>query len=120
MMKSSVGAHGAARRANRITLGTLASLLVVILAWPLQGGLTARNFVIAGALAAPLLLPIRGLWRGSRRTHAWATLCVIPYFIVGTVESISNPDTRAWSATALALALVLFTALIVYLRLTRP
>ncbi|HSN72810.1 MAG TPA: DUF2069 domain-containing protein [Steroidobacteraceae bacterium] len=109
----------AARRANQLALVLTGALLAVVLAWQLADGLTARNAVVAAILGAPLLLPIKGLWQGSRYTHAWATLCVIPYFIVGTVEAIANPAARIWSAVCLALSLALFAALIAYLRLTR-
>jgi uncharacterized membrane protein len=107
-----------ARRANQIVLLLLLALLVVVVAWQLSTGLSGRSLLIAGILSTPLLLPLKGLWQGSRYTHAWATLCVIPYFIVGTVEAIANPAERLWAAACLALALGLFTALIAYLRLT--
>ena len=108
-----------ARRANQVVLLLLLALLIVVVAWQLAAGLTSRSLVIAAVLATPLLLPLKGLWQGSRYTHAWATLCVIPYFIVGTVEAVANPAQRTWAAVCLALSLALFTALIAYLRLTR-
>lgn len=109
-----------ARRANQIVLLLLFSLLVLVVAWQLSAAATGRSLVTAAILASPLLLPLKGLWQGSRYTHAWATLCVIPYFIVGTVEAIANPAERIWAAVCLALSLALFCALIAYLRLTRP
>ena len=109
-----------ARRANQIVLLLLACLLVVVVAWQLSTGPSARGLLVAAILATPLLLPIKGLWQGSRYTHAWATLCVIPYFIVGTVEAVANPAERTWAGACLALSLALFCALIAYLRLTRP
>lgn len=110
----------AARRANQLVIGLQLTLLAVVLAWQLGGTPSGRDVVFATLVATPLLLPLRGLWQRSRHTHAWATLCVIPYFILGTVEAIANPAARSWAATCLALSLALFAALIAYLRLTRP
>jgi uncharacterized membrane protein len=67
----------------------------------------------------PLWLPLRGLLRRRRRTYAWATLCVIPYFVLGVTEAVANPMQRLWAGACLAIALALFVALIAYLRLTR-
>lgn len=64
----------------------------------------------------PLLLCIRGLWRGERRTHKWATLAVLPYFIVGITEGVANVAVRSWALTMLGLSLLWFFALVAYLR----
>lgn len=69
--------------------------------------------------SVPLLAPLPGLWRGSRYTHAWATLCVLPYLIVGITESVANHDMRLWAGLMLATSLALFVALIAQLRVTR-
>jgi len=61
---------------------------------------------------------LRGLIHRSRRTHAAMTLCVIPYFVLGVTEAVANPSARWWAALCLSLALLLFVALIGYLRLT--
>jgi uncharacterized membrane protein len=58
--------------------------------------------------------------RRDRRTYAWATLCVIPYFILGVTEALANPERRLWSGLCLAFALLLFSTLILYLRVTNP
>jgi uncharacterized membrane protein len=58
--------------------------------------------------------------RRDRKTYAWATLCVIPYFILGVTEALANPETRLWSGLCLALALLLFATLILYLRVSNP
>jgi uncharacterized membrane protein len=71
-------------------------------------------------LLVPLLLPLRGLLRGQRRTFAWATLCVTPYFIYGLTEVIANPAVRTAAGATLFASLAWFVSLVNYLRLTRP
>src|SRR5690606_9674915 len=104
----------------RWVLGVLAALIVLVLGWQLSHGFGIGRIALTALLVTPLLLPLRGLVRGNRRTYAWATLCVIPYFILGVTEAIANPQQRVWSGLCLLLALTLFASLIGYLRLTRP
>lgn len=104
---------------GRAAASTLVALLALVLAWQLSKEITPARVALAALLVAPLLLPVKGLIRGDRRTYAWATLCVIPYFILGVVEAVANPAQRGWAAICLSLALVLFALLIAYLRLTR-
>lgn len=78
------------------------------------------SLALAGVLLVPLLLPLPGLLRGRRRTCAWATLCVAPYFIYGVTEVIANPAVRSMAGAILFASLALFVALVSYLRLTRP
>ena len=75
---------------------------------------------LALGLLVPLLLPLPGLLRSHRRTHAWATLCIVPYFIYGLTEVIANPAVRASAGAILFASLALFVALVSFLRLTRP
>lgn len=107
---------------RRIRTAVLAAhlllVLAVIAASLLDNGAPA-GIVRGLALAIPLFLPWRGLLKGHRYTYAWATLCVIPYFVFGIVEAIANPATRIWAAVILALSLALFTGLVLYLRVTR-
>jgi len=115
----SAGSGKASRwRATSILLTAL--LILLMFAWQLSSGLELSRAGLALLLSLPLLTPLRGLLRWDRRTYAWATLCVIPYFIVGITESIANPLERTLPATCLALSLLLFASLIAYLRVTRP
>lgn len=95
------------------------ALIALVSAWLLSTAFSARRLLLAVLFTLPLWAPLRGLVRGERRTHAWATLCVIPYFILGITETIANPANRGWTGTCLALALMLFVGLIGYLRVTR-
>ena len=82
-------------------------------AWP-------ESLFIGVGLLIPLTLPVRGILRAQRRTFAWATLCVTPYFIYGFTEIVANPALRGAALAMLLASLGLVFALIAYLRLTRP
>lgn len=102
------------------TLALNGLLIALVLCWTLSSGLSGNRALLALFLTLPLWAPIRGFIRSDRRTYAWATLCVIPYFVLGLTESVANPHGRLWSGACLALALLLFVALITFLRATRP
>lgn len=108
-----------ARIARNLAIGLTGALIALVVLWQLEDGISSARLLLSLLLTLPLLAPLSGLIRHNRRTYAWATLCVIPYFVLGVTEVVANPQTRAWSATCLALALLLFVALIAYLRVTR-
>jgi uncharacterized membrane protein len=106
--------------AQRAVLATWAALgITVAAAVALASGSTA-SAVVTAVLFVPWLMPIRGLLRGDRRTHAWATLCVAPYFVYGMTEVIANPVVRVAAALMLGASLAHFVALVAFLRVTRP
>lgn len=108
-----------ARRVHFAVLGTWTFLLALVWSWSLSRGLSAAASAWALFWSLPLLAPLPGLWSGRRYTHAWATLCVLPYLVVGITESIANADKRFWASAILGAALLLFFSLIAYLRVTR-
>jgi uncharacterized membrane protein len=108
----------AAIQTRRLCLALNVGLIALVIGW--HAASPAHNTGVGLALTLPLWLPLHGLWRSKRRTFAWATLCVIPYFVIGTTEAVANPASRGWAGLCLALSLALFVALIAYLRLTRP
>jgi len=112
-------APGAAA-AHRWVLATTLLLAACVVVAALGGSDWPASLALAGALLIPLLLPLPGLLRSQRRTHAWATLCVAPYFIYGTTEVIANPAVRGMAGAILFASLALFVALVSYLRFTRP
>ena len=109
-----------AQSARRAVLITHSLLLAWVIAWQLVGRPTLLGLLLALLAAAPLLLPWRGLLKGHRVTHRWATLCVMPYLVMGVVEGIANPAQRGWAGACILLALAFFVALILFLRVTRP
>ena len=110
-----------AARSMRIRALGLLALLAVSVA--LAVGLTfpwPRNMLIGAVLLIPLALPVAGIVRSQRRTFAWGTLCVTPYFIYGCMELVANPELRVLATAILLASLGLAATLIAYLRLTRP
>jgi uncharacterized membrane protein len=111
--------HQTPDRWRVITLSLLFALLALVMAWQFSSAPSPQRLLLAVLLTLPLWAPLPGLLRRDRRTYAWATLCVIPYFVLALTEVIASPQSRIWSGTCLALALMLFVGLIGYLRVTR-
>lgn len=106
--------------AQRAVLATWVALgITIAAAVALASGSTA-SAVVTAVLFVPWLMPLRGLLRGDRRTHAWATLCVAPYFVYGMTEVIANPAVRVAAALMMAASLAHFVTLVAFLRVTRP
>ena len=103
---------------SKTTVALLFALIATVFGWRLSQEISNERIIWTALLTLPLWLPIRGVLRGHRKTYAWATLCVIPYFILGITEAIANPQHRPWAGLCLALALALFVTLILYLRIT--
>ena len=69
------------------------------LAWP-GLGIALYWPVLA---AAPLLLPLPGLWRGRRYTYRWIGFLALGYFCIGIAELVANPALRGYAyATTIA------------------
>ena len=107
-----------ARRWRGLALGSIAILIALVMGWQLWPTASVVGAANGLVLCLPLLLPLWGLWRGNRYTYRWATLCVLPYFIVGLTEVVANPATRVWTAPMLVFALTWFVGLVAYLRVT--
>ncbi len=106
--------------AHRAVLGTWALLGVALAFALLRSAASPASAYVAAALFVPWLMPLGGLLRGDRRTHAWATLCVAPYFVYGVTESVANPVVRVAAGVILIASLAHFVALVAFLRFTRP
>ncbi len=112
--------HLSATRISTAAIALAFGLIAVVVGWQLSNGIAPERLLAAAVLTCPLWAPLRGLLRRTRKTYAWATLCVIPYFVLGVTEAVANPQRRTWAGLCLALALALFAALILYLRATNP
>ena len=107
-------------RAWRLTLAGAALLGTCVAAAALRSAPWPSNLGWLAVLLVPLLLPLPGLWRRTRRTCAWATLCVAPYFAYGTTEVIANPAVRVMAGAILFASLAWFVSLVYCLRVSRP
>jgi uncharacterized membrane protein len=99
-------------------LGAVAALLIIVFTWQLVPTPSSAGAARGLLLCLPVLFPAYGLWQGKRYTYRWATLCVLPYFVVGLTEAVANPSSRPWTAPILGFALIWFVALVAYLRVT--
>jgi len=108
-----------AGRIRTLIIGLLCALIVVVVSWHTAGQRSMSHILLGLALTLPLWAPLPGLIGRKRRTYAWATLCVVPYFVLGVTEAVANPAARMWAGLCLSIALVLFVGLIGYLRVTR-
>jgi uncharacterized membrane protein len=106
-------------RARVATLAAAAVLAACVAAAGLGSGRWPINLAWTLGMLLPIAAPLPGLLRGSRRTYAWATLCVAPYLVYGVTEITANPAVRIAAAVILFASLAWFVALITYLRLSR-
>lgn len=105
-------------KVRRWVIGSWSALLLLVMAQQLQQGLSAAQLAWAILFSLPLLLALPGLLAGRRYTHSWATLCVLPYFVIGITESIANSPLRTWALLLLGLSLLWFFSLLAFLRVT--
>jgi uncharacterized membrane protein len=105
---------------RRCVLASMALLAVTVACASWSTFVWPERLFIAVALLIPLALPLPGILRAERRTFAWATLCVTPYFIYGFTEIVANPALRSVALVMLLASLGLVGTLVAYLRITRP
>jgi uncharacterized membrane protein len=106
-------------RARGAVLTAAALLAAAVVGAAVRHGAGPDRLLLAAVWLVPLLLPMRGLFAGRRRAHAWATLCVLPYLVFGVAEMIANPAARTAAAAVVFASLIWFGALVTYLRVTR-
>jgi uncharacterized membrane protein len=92
---------------------SLILLIALCIAWelflaPLR---TGGSWMVLKAL--PLLAPLPGILRASRRTCQWASLLSLAYFAEGVVRAASDPiPSRYLAMLEIILATALFVSLI--------
>lgn len=100
-------------------VGSLLALIALCLAWeiwlaPLRPG---GSWLMLKAL--PLLLPLRGVLAGTRRTFQWAAMFILAYLVEGSVRAWSDHGLSAGLAMVeAALAAIFFASAIAYARLS--
>jgi uncharacterized membrane protein len=104
---------------RRCVLAATAALIALVFWWFARAGLSVSRMMWAAAVTSPLWLSAPKLWTGHRRSYAWMSLIVIPYFVLAITEAVANPHHRGWAAMCLFVAFTLFVLLIAYLRMTR-
>jgi uncharacterized membrane protein len=108
-----------AARLRQLILGKIAVLILALVMWRAQSGLSVWEGALIGALTLPFFIALPSIVAGHRRTYAWMTLAVTPFIVVGITEAVANPESRAWAGVCLFLGFALFVLLVAYLRATR-
>jgi uncharacterized membrane protein len=107
--------------ASRLRLAAVSATLLLVallLRWTLVAPSTAR--ILFGAiLALPFATGAWFLYTGHRRTYAWLTLALAPALVLGLMEAVVDPATRAWSTLLVFALLATFALFVAYLRATR-
>ncbi len=103
-------------RARRSTLLTWLVLLGLLLAWHLAPGEAALGATVLAVVALPLLAPLPGLWRGTRRTYRWAPLTLAPALAWSLTEILANPPARGFAIACGLLGFVSLAAVVATLR----
>ncbi len=109
-----------ASRWRAAAIASVALLITLVFAWQCATEVTVAALTRAMLFSIPLLLPLPGLLRGRRFTYRWATLCVLPYFVVAITEAFANATVRMWALAMLGIALLWFFTLIGFIRVTTP
>jgi uncharacterized membrane protein len=94
------------------------ALIAVQIAWhaalpPPHG---ASNLYLAAAATAPLLLPVRGVLRGSLRSMTWAGYLAMLYLVIGVMEAWANPPQRMPALLQVALVVVFVGSVLAFSR----
>ena len=119
-MNVSASGHesGAARRLRWAALDANALLFALLLRWVVDAPSTPR--IVAGViLALPFAVGAPFLYVGHRRSFAWLTLALAPSLVLGLMEAVVDPATRAWSMLFVFVLLATFVLFVAYLRATR-
>jgi uncharacterized membrane protein len=76
----------------------------------------AGSWPLAAVATLPLLLPLRGVCRGSLRAMTWAGYLVMLYLVIGVTEAWANPPQRATSLLQIGLVTVFVGSTLVFSR----
>lgn len=96
---------------------SLVALVVLCLFWELVWAPLRPGGSFLALKALPLLLPLRGVWRGNLYTLQWAAMLILLYFMEGLVRVWSDPQpaSQMLAGVETALALVFYLCAIFYL-----
>ncbi len=109
-----------ATRYQTIASASLIALIALCLAWegwlaPLRPG--GSWMILKGAV---LLVPLFGILRGKRYTYKWLSLLLQLYLLEGLLRATSDSGlSRMLAAGETVLTVILFIAVVLYLRATR-
>ena len=103
-----------ARTARGLAIAAWLLLAASVAAWPFVGAGIGRFATLVAFL--PLLLALRGITRGARRSLRFAPMTLAPALALAVTEVLVNPAGRPWAGATLALVFLAFTAVLAALR----
>ena len=99
---------------------SLVALLALCLLWELWLAPLRPGGSLLALKAAPLALPLAGIYAGRRYTYQWSSLLLLAYFAEGVVRAWSESGiSQVLAVVEIALSAVCFSSLVAYARVTR-
>jgi uncharacterized membrane protein len=99
---------------------SLGALMILCLAWELWLAPLRPGGSLLALKAAPLALPLAGIYTGRRYTYQWSSLLTFAYFAEGVIRFWTEPGiARVLAAAEIALSVSFLSSAIAYVRLTR-
>ncbi|MGE4371262.1 MAG: DUF2069 domain-containing protein [Burkholderiaceae bacterium] len=97
---------------------SLIALIVLCLVWEFYAAPLRPGGSLLALKVLPLLLPLRGVLRGSLYTMQWAAMLILLYFMEGVVRAWSDPSPASAMMAGLEIvfSLVFYVCAILYLR----
>jgi uncharacterized membrane protein len=105
-------------KAAQIARWSYVGLLVLQAVWHgiLPTPFGTRNWLLAAIATLPLLLPLKGVWRGALRAMTWAGYLGMLYLVIGVMEAWANPPQRFASLAQVCLVTLFVGSTLVYSR----
>jgi uncharacterized membrane protein len=104
----------------RVAAWSLLFLIALCFAWELWLAPLRPGGSWLALKAVPLLFAVPGIFRGRRYTYKWLSILVLAYLCEGAVRVSSDHGASRWYAgVELAVALILFVAVVATARLSR-
>jgi len=96
------------------------ALVILCFAWELWLAPLRPGGSLAALKAAPLALPLAGIFAGRRYTYQWSSMLILAYFAEGVMRAWSERGlAQALAGAEIALSLAFFASAVAYARLTR-
>ena len=112
--------HASEGALRRITTGTLAALIVLVLAWELWLAPLRPGGSWLALKVLPLLAPLAGIANGRAYTYQWSMMLVLAYFAEGCVRAYAErPPSSTLALLEIVLSATFFVTSIAYVRAGR-
>ncbi|HRL21688.1 DUF2069 domain-containing protein [Alcaligenes sp. SDU_A2] len=102
---------------HRVAAAALVALIVLCLAWELHFAPLKPGGSWMALKVVPLVLPLRGVFKGNLYTLQWTSMMILLYFAEGIMRAWSDPvpNVLPWALGEIALTMVFYFCAIFYL-----